>query len=146
MLTFEEVKKHLWHRFPIIMVDKVLEVVPGERIMAQKNVTGNEIFFMGHFPSYAIMPGVFIIESMAQSAALLLDITEKLDTLKLLGVVHDMRLLLPVYPGDTMNVEVKIITMTKDMALVEGSVTVADKLVANGKLSFKMVDINLAGL
>lgn len=146
MLTFEEVKKHLWHRFPIIMVDKVQEVVPGERIMAQKNVTGNEIFFMGHFPSYAIMPGVFIIESMAQSAALLLDITEKSDTLKLLGVVNDMRLLLPVYPGDTMNVEVKIITMTKDMALVEGSVTVADKTVANGKLSFKMVDINLASL
>jgi 3-hydroxyacyl-[acyl-carrier-protein] dehydratase len=143
MLTFEEVKKHLWHRFPIIMVDKVLEVVPGERIKAQKNVTGNEIFFMGHFPSYAIMPGVFIIESLAQSAALLLDITEKTDKLKLLGVVNDMRLLLPVYPGDTMIIDVNLVTQTQDMALVEGIVMVDEKVVAKGKLSFKMVDINI---
>jgi 3-hydroxyacyl-[acyl-carrier-protein] dehydratase len=144
MLTFEEVKKHLWHRFPIIMVDKVLEVIPGERIKAQKNVTGNEIFFMGHFPSYAIMPGVFIIESLAQSAALLLDITEKTNKLKLLGVVNDMRLLLPVYPGDTMTMEVNIVTQTRDMALVEGMVMVDEKVVAKGKLSFKMVDINIS--
>jgi 3-hydroxyacyl-[acyl-carrier-protein] dehydratase len=140
-MTFAEVKKHLWHRFPLLMVDRVLEATPGASIKAQKNVSGNEIFFMGHFPSYAIMPGVLIIESLAQTAAILLDITVKDDRMKVLGVVNDMRLLHPVYPGDCLTTEVRVVAMTEDMALVEGSAYVADRLAAKGKLSFKSVNI-----
>lgn len=144
LMSFEEVKTHLWHRFPFLMVDRVLAANPGESIKAQKNITGNEIFFMGHFPSYSIMPGVLIIEALAQTAAILLDLTVKDDRMKMLGVVNDMRLLQPVYPGDCLTLEVKVVTMTEDMALVEGNAYVAEKLVTKGKLSFKSVNINVA--
>lgn len=143
-MSFEEVKKHLWHRSPFLMVDRVLEVNPGESIKAQKNVTGNEIFFMGHFPSYSIMPGVLIIEALAQTAAILLDVTVKDNRMKVLGVVNDMRLLQPVFPGDCLTTEIKVVTMTEDMALVEGFAYVDDTLVAKGKLSFKSVNINIS--
>jgi 3-hydroxyacyl-[acyl-carrier-protein] dehydratase len=144
VMPFEEVKKHLWHRFPMIMVDRVLEVSPGASIKAQKNVTGNEIYFMGHFPSYSIMPGVLIIESLAQTAAILLDVTLKDERMKVLGVVKDMRLLQPVYPGDCLTTQIDIVTMTDDMALVEGSAYVDQTLVAKGKLSFKSININIS--
>lgn len=141
-MSFEGVKKHLWHRFPFLMVDRVLEATPGESIRAQKNISGNEIFFMGHFPSYAIMPGVLIIESLAQTAAILLDITAKDDRMKVLGVINDMRLLHPVYPGDCLTMEVRVVTMTEEMALVEGSASVNDTLAAKGRLSFKSINVN----
>src|SRR5580704_1576253 len=70
-MTFEEVKAHLKQRFPFIMVDRVLELEPGKRITTIKNVTGNEIQFLGHFPEFAIMPGTAIIEAIGQSASIL---------------------------------------------------------------------------
>ena len=143
LMSFEEVKTHLWHRFPFLMVDRVLAANPGKSIKAQKNITGNEIFFMGHFPSCSIMPGVLIIEALAQTAAILLDLTVKDNRMKVLGVVNDMRLLQPVYPGDCLAMEVKVVTMTDDMALVEGNAYVAEKLVAKGRLSFKSINSDI---
>ena len=70
-LDFEEIKKLIPQRFPFIMIDKILEVEPGKEAMAIKNVSGNEIFFLGHFPEKAIMPGALIIEAMAQTAIIL---------------------------------------------------------------------------
>ena len=70
-MTFEEVKTHLKQRFPFIMVDRVLELEPGIRIKTLKNIAGNEIQFLGHFPEYAIMPGTSIIEAIGQSASIL---------------------------------------------------------------------------
>ena len=70
-MTFEQIKTYLRQRFPLIMVDRVLEVEPGKRIKALKNVTGNEIQFLGHFPDYAIMPGTFIVEAIGQCASIL---------------------------------------------------------------------------
>src|SRR5271156_3477300 len=105
-MSFEEVKAHLKQRFPFIMVDRVLELEPGKRIKTIKNVTGNEIQFLGHFPEFAIMPGTWIIEAIGQSASLLFSHSTgtgmKPGEFMALAAVNDMRFLAPVLPGHTM--------------------------------------------
>ena len=139
-MAFEEVKAHLKQRFPFLMVDRVLELEPGTSIKTLKNVTGNEIQFLGHFPDVAIMPGTSIIEAIGQSASLLFSHTtgKGLNPREFmaLAAVSDMRFLVPVLPGDTMTVDVHVIKMTEQAALVEGVAYVANTVVARGKLSF----------
>lgn len=139
-MTFEEIKTYLKQRFPFIMVDRVLEVEPGKRIKALKNVTGNEIQFLGHFPDYAIMPGVFIVEAIGQCASILLSRTTSqglnAGELLVLAAINDMRFFVAVLPGHTMILEVNILKMAGTAALVEGIVTVDGTVVAKGKLSF----------
>ena len=144
-MTFEEVKAHLKQRFPFIMVDRVLELEPGKRIKTLKNVTGNEIQFLGHFPDYAIMPGTSMIEAIGQSASLLFSHTTgrgmNPKEFMALAAVNDMRFLVPVLPGHTMIMEVKIIKMTDEAALIEGVASVEDTIVARGKLSFARITV-----
>jgi 3-hydroxyacyl-[acyl-carrier-protein] dehydratase len=139
-MTFEEVKARLKQRFPLIMVDRVLELEPGKRIKALKNVTGNEIQFLGHFPEFAIMPGTFIIEAIGQSASILFSQTAGVDVDRreflVLAIVNDMKFLVPVLPGHTLMIEVNILKMTEQSALVEGIVSVEGTVVTRGKLSF----------
>jgi 3-hydroxyacyl-[acyl-carrier-protein] dehydratase len=144
-MTFEEVKAHLKQRFPFIMVDRVLELEPGKRIKTLKNVTGNEIQFLGHFPDYAIMPGTSMIEAIGQSASLLFSHTTgrgmNPKEFMALAAVNDMRFLVPVLPGHTMIMEVKIIKMTDEAALIEGVASVEGTIVTRGKLSFARITI-----
>ncbi len=139
-MTFEEVKGFLKQRFPIIMVDRVLEIEQNVRIRTVKCITGNEIYFMGHFPDYSILPGVLIIESIAQSASILFSSSTgkgaDRDELMVLGVVNDMRFLSPVLPGYSMTIDVNVIKMTEEAALVEGVAKVEDNIVAKGRMSF----------
>jgi 3-hydroxyacyl-[acyl-carrier-protein] dehydratase len=139
-MNFEEVKAHLKQRFPFIMVDRVLEVEPGKRIKTLKNVSGNEIQFLGHFPDHAIMPGTSIIEAIGQSASVLFSFTTgkgmNPHEFMALAAVNDMRFLVPVLPGHTMIMEVRILKMTDEAALIEGVATVDDTIVTRGKLSF----------
>jgi len=139
-MNFEEIKGLLKQRFPFIMVDRVLELEPSKKIKALKNVTGNEIQFLGHFPDYAIMPGVFIVEAIGQSASILFSGTKEKGTDKgeamVLGAINNMRFHSPVYPGQTMIIEVSVIKITEEAALVEGHATVEGNLVATGKLGF----------
>jgi 3-hydroxyacyl-[acyl-carrier-protein] dehydratase len=140
VMTFEEVKENLKQRFPMLMVDRVLELEPGKSIKTIKNVTGNEIQFLGHFADYAIMPGTLIIEAIGQSASILFShstgkgMNQK--EFMALAAVNDMRFLVPVLPGDTMTMEVNIIKMTGEAALVEGTARVGETVVTRGKLSF----------
>lgn len=140
MMTFEEVKGFLKQRFPIIMVDRVLEIEQNVRIRTVKCITGNEIYFMGHFPDYSILPGVLIIESIAQSASILFSSSTgkgaDRDELMVLGVVNDMRFLSPVLPGYSMTIDVNVIKMAEEAALVEGIAKVEDNIVAKGRMSF----------
>jgi 3-hydroxyacyl-[acyl-carrier-protein] dehydratase len=140
IMTFEEVKEHLKQRFPMLMVDRVLELEPGKRIKTLKNVTGNEIQFLGHFGDFAIMPGTLIIEAIGQSASLLFTHTTGKGAnqreFMALAAVNDMRFLVPVLPGHTIIMEVNISKMTEEAALVEGVARVDDTVVARGKLSF----------
>lgn len=139
-MSFEEIKSHLKQRFPFVMVDRVLEIEPGSRIKALKNVTGNEIQFLGHFPSYAIMPGVFLVEAIGQCASILFSKTTSLGQVEgellVLGMISEMRFFVPVLPGHTMILEVNILKMMPGAALVDGIVTVDGTMVAKGKLSF----------
>ncbi|UCF82169.1 MAG: 3-hydroxyacyl-ACP dehydratase FabZ [Desulfobacteraceae bacterium] len=140
MMTFEQVRGLLKQRFPLIMVDRVLEMEPGKRIKTLKNVTGNEIQFLGHFPDYAIMPGTWIVEAIGQSASILFSSTTgkglDKDELLVLGVINDMRFLVPVLPGATIVMEVNVVKMLDQVALVEGTAIVDGQVVAKGTLTF----------
>jgi 3-hydroxyacyl-[acyl-carrier-protein] dehydratase len=139
-MTFEEVKAHLKQRFPFIMVDRVVELEPGKRIKTIKNVAGNEIQFLGHFPDLAIMPGTSIIEAIGQSASILFSVTTGKGMnpreFMVLAAVNDMRFLVPVLPGHTMFIEVNIVKMTDEAALIEGVASVDGTVVTRGRLSF----------
>jgi 3-hydroxyacyl-[acyl-carrier-protein] dehydratase len=139
-MTFEEVKEHLKQRFPLLMVDRVLELEPGKRIKTLKNVAGNEIQFLGHFAEFAIMPGTLIVEAIGQSASILFSRTTgkgmNQREFMALAAVNDMRFLVPVLPGDTLTMEVTVLKMTDEAALVEGVAYVGETVVTRGKLSF----------
>jgi len=142
-MTFEEVKEHLKQRFPMLMVDRVLELEPGKHIKTIKNVAGNEIQFLGHFAEFSIMPGTLIIEAIGQSASILFSRTTgkgmNQKEFMALAAVNDMRFLVPVLPGDTMTMDVNVVKMTEEAALVEGVARVGDTVVTRGKLSFARV-------
>lgn len=140
IMEYQEVKNHLKQRFPFLMVDRVLELEPGKRIKALKNVTGSEIQFLGHFPEYAVMPGTLIVEAFGQAASLLFSHSTgegmKPGEFMVLGLINDMRFLAPVLPGHTMIMDVTVMKMMPTAALVEGVVRVGETIVAQGKLSF----------
>lgn len=144
-MNFEEIKAHLKQRFPYILVDRVLEIEPGKRIKTLKNVTGNEIQFLGHFPDHAIMPGTSMIEAIGQSASVLFSHTTgkgmKPGEFMALAAVNDMRFLAPVFPGHTVIMEIRIVKMTEEAALIEGVASIEDTVVARGKLSFARITL-----
>src|SRR5436190_22368678 len=117
-LTFEDVRRLLPQSHPFLMVDKVVELVPGERIVAQKNISGNESFFEGHFPGMAIMPAALILEALAQATILLVRKSAELaaagappdPAVYLFGAVH-ARMHRPVFPGDVLQLEVKLLKL-----------------------------------
>src|ERR1017187_6954483 len=113
LMTFEEVRAALKQRFPMIMVDTVVSLEPGKSIRATKNVTGNEFQFLGHFPECAVMPGTLIVEAIGQSASILFSKTTGTGTqpgqFLVLGSINEMRFLVPVIPGDRMEIEVQVL-------------------------------------
>ena len=140
LMTFEEVRAALKQRFPMLMVDTVISLEPGKSIRTTKNVTGNEIHFMGHFPEHAVMPGTLIVEAIGQSASILFSKTTGTGTqpgeFLVLGSINEMRFLVPVVPGNTMEIEIQVLKFIEDFALVEAVATVDGTTVAKGKLGF----------
>jgi len=124
-MTFEEIKTWRKQRFPFIMVDRVLEVEPGKRIKTLKNVTGNEVQFLGHFPDYAIMLGVFIVEAIGKCASILFIRTtsQGLNSGELLvpAAINDMRFFVSVLPFHPMALEANILKMVGRRRLWRGS-------------------------
>ena len=122
---------------PFRMIDEVAEIEEGRRAVAFKNISGTEYFFKGHFPGRPIMPGVMIIEAMAQTAILLF---QKIDidsdnSIYFLGSVK-AKFINPVYPGDRLRLEASPIKIMRDIGLVETSAFVGDRQVAKGEISF----------
>ena len=144
LMTFEQVRHALKQRFPIIMVDNVLSLTQGKTIRTTKNVTGNEIHFLGHFPEHAVMPGTLIVEAVGQSASILFATTTgtgmRPREFLMLGSINDMRFLVPVVPGDRMEIDVQVLKFIEDMAVVEAVVRVDSTVVARGKLGFARRD------
>jgi 3-hydroxyacyl-[acyl-carrier-protein] dehydratase len=133
-----EILRHLPHRFPMLLVDRVLEVEKRKRIVAIKNVSMNEPFFVGHFPHYPVMPGVLIIEALAQAAAILTFITlETLpdeNTMSYFAGIDRARFKRPVMPGDQLRLEAELTRELRGVgkydvrALVEGNVVAEAEL------------------
>ena len=149
-LDFEEVRRLLPQSHPFLMVDKVLELVPGERIVAQKNISGNETFFEGHFPGMAIMPAALILESLAQATILLVRKSAELATptgaapdpsVYLFGSVH-ARMQRPVFPGDVMRLEVKLLKLYGEGGAADGTATVDGKACTQAEMYFSKVRLS----
>ncbi len=140
-LDIDAIIDHLPHRYPFLLVDRVLEIEPEKRILAIKNVTVNEPFFQGHFPGHPIMPGVLIVEAMAQAGGLLLlnlfDSTTQI--VYFLGF-DDVRFRQPVRPGDRLELEVKITQKRTALFKMRGVARVAGKIVAEGTMMARFVD------
>lgn len=138
MLDIEQIQKVLPQRYPFLMIDRILELEPGKKAVAIKNVSFNEGFFEGHFPEKPMMPGVLIIEAMAQTAIMLFygDGQESQKKLSYyLGSVK-VRFLQPATPGDQLKITVEPIKIISGAAIVKATVEAGGKEIANGELSF----------
>jgi 3-hydroxyacyl-[acyl-carrier-protein] dehydratase len=142
MMDIHQILKLLPHRYPILLVDRVLEIEPGKTIKALKNVTMNEPFFMGHFPHHPVMPGVLMIEAMAQAAALLsfstLGVTPDDKTIYYFAGIDGARFKRPVEPGDQLIMDVEVLRMKAGIFKFKGVTRVDDKIVCEAELMCTM--------
>jgi 3-hydroxyacyl-[acyl-carrier-protein] dehydratase len=141
-LDFEEIKKLIPQRFPFIMIDRVLEIEPGKHAIAVKNISGNDMVFLGHFPEKAIMPGALIIEAMAQTAIILFATNNKSDNtgkrpLYYYGSVK-ARFLHPAVPGDQLKIRVENVKTSPSGAFVSGEAYIDDKKIAEAEMVFSV--------
>jgi beta-hydroxyacyl-ACP dehydratase FabZ len=142
VLDIREIMKLLPHRYPMLLVDRILELEPGKRIVGLKNVSANEEFFQGHFPGAPVMPGVLIVEAMAQCAAVLFlrDIPERDKKLFLFGGVDKARFRKPVIPGDQLILECEVLRQRATTVMIRGKARVGDAVVAEAELLSVMTD------
>ena len=139
ILNFEEIKELLPQRFPLLMLDRITEYEPDIRIVGQKNVTGNEIFFKGHFPDKAIMPGALILEAMAQTCIIFFKLSqskqEQKPSLFLFGGVK-AKFKKPVVPGDVLIMEMSPIKIISSGGIMKGLARIDGSIVTTAELSF----------
>jgi beta-hydroxyacyl-ACP dehydratase FabZ len=136
-LSAEQVRAMLPHRYPMLLVDRVLELEPGKRVVAIKNVTVNEPFCQGHFPGFAIMPGVLVLECMAQAAGvMMLSEQESRGKMPYLCTVERARFRRPVVPGDTLRIEVELLWTRQKIGRARCTCRVDGDLVADCEMMF----------
>lgn len=141
MLNINEIKKIIPHRYPFLLVDRIEELEVGKRAVGIKNVTANEPFFQGHFPDYPLMPGVLIVEAMAQVGAIaMMSMEENKGKLGVFTGIDKVRFKKEVVPGDTLKMEVELISIRRSIGKAEAKAYVGDKLVCSGELMFALVD------
>jgi len=140
MLDINEIMKIIPQREPFLMIDKVEELNPGESCIAYKNVCINEPHFRGQFPGQPIMPGVLIVEALAQTGAVaILSLPENKGKNALFGGIDKLRFKKQVVPGDVLKLEVKIIKQKGPVGVGEATATVDGKIAAKGELTFAIV-------
>jgi 3-hydroxyacyl-[acyl-carrier-protein] dehydratase len=141
MLKIEDIRNVVPHRYPFLLVDRILEVDPGRRAIGLKNVTINEAFFEGHFPGHAVMPGVLLVEAMAQvGGVILLTIPENRGKLAYFAGLDKVRFRKPVVPGDALISEVEIIRHRGNFGKVKAVARVDGEVVVDGILLFSVVE------
>lgn len=141
-LEIQEIMEFLPHRYPFLLVDRILEYEENQRIVGIKNVTINEPFFTGHFPGVPIMPGVLILESMAQVGGVLVfkTLPERDSKLVFFMGVEDARFRKPVVPGDQLRIEMLVTRLKTRVGKLNGKAYVEGQLVAEANIMFSMVD------
>jgi 3-hydroxyacyl-[acyl-carrier-protein] dehydratase len=141
ILDVNEIRRILPHRYPMLLVDRIVELET-ERIVGIKNVTGNEPFFSGHFPDFPVMPGVLIVEAMAQTAGVLVlkSIEDRASKLVLLVSIEYAKFRKPVVPGDQLRMELQMLKRKASVAKMSGKATVDGVLVAEAEVMCKLED------
>ena len=141
MLNNIEIQNILPHRYPFLLVDKIIEIEYGKRAIGIKNVTVNEPFFQGHFPGNPIMPGVLIVEAMAQVGAVsILGMEQNKGKLAVFTGIDSMRFRRQVVPGDTLRMEVEMLVFKRGIGKAKAEAYVGDQLAASGELMFAIIE------
>ncbi len=136
-----EIKKLLPHRYPFLLVDRVTEITPGQSAKGYKNLTANEQFFEGHFPFKPIMPGVLMVEALAQMACLAMLTKEEFkDKLGVFTGIEGVKFRQMVIPGDRLDLEVELLKMKGPLGKIKAVAKVGDKVACEGEISFAMLD------
>jgi 3-hydroxyacyl-[acyl-carrier-protein] dehydratase len=140
-LDINEIQRILPHRYPFLLIDRVVDMVPRERIVAIKNVTINEPFFQGHFPNLPIMPGVLIVEAIAQAggALLLTEVVDRDQKLMVFTGIERARFRRPVLPGDQVRIEVEVKSWRMNAVRMEGKAFVDEKRVAEATVTCQLI-------
>lgn len=137
VMDSQQIKETIPHRYPFLLVDHVEEVEEGKRVVGKKNVTINEPFFQGHFPEYPVMPGVLIVEALAQVGAIaLLSQEENKGKIGFLAGIDKCRFKRQVKPGDTLKLEVEILRMRGSIGKGKGIATVDGKVACEAEIMF----------
>ncbi len=141
MLDIQAIRDILPHRYPMLLVDRIIELEP-DRIVGIKNVTVNEPFFVGHFPEFPVMPGVLIVEAMAQVAGVLVlkEIADRANKLVFLASIEQAKFRRPVLPGDQLRIEMKVAKRKATVAKMYGTATVDGTVVAEAEVMCKLAD------
>ncbi len=138
-LGLREIMEIIPHRYPFLLIDTIEELVPGERAVGYKNVTANEFYFPGHFPSFPVMPGVLIVEALAQVGAVaLLSVPENQGRLAFFAGIDGVRFRRQVFPGDRLRLEVSILSIKMGIGKGEAKAYVGDELAVSGQLMFAL--------
>ena len=137
VLDSEGIQKILPHRYPFLLVDRIVELESGQRVVGIKNVSVNEPFFIGHFPGRPIMPGVLIVEALAQTAGILMD--EGGDLIPLFMGIDKARFRRQVVPGDQLRLEVEMVQSRRNICKVNGKAYVGEELAAEAGIMAAMV-------
>lgn len=135
-LDFEQIKQIIPQRFPFLMLDRVIHIEPGKRVVGLKNLTGNEWFYQGHFPKKAVTPGAMICEAIAQTGIVFFHAVSpnRGDVTYLMGSLK-VRFLEPVWPGDQMHIEVTPIRLTRTAGILSAEVRVGERVVSKGEFT-----------
>lgn len=141
-LDIKKIQRMVPHRYPFLLIDRVLERTPGKRAVSLKNVTVNEPFFQGHFPGQPVMPGVLIIEAIAQTALVMISHDEG-EKIPLFMGIDKARFRRQVVPGDQLRIEVVISQMRRNVCKAHGVATVEGKKAAEADILATIVDANL---
>jgi 3-hydroxyacyl-[acyl-carrier-protein] dehydratase len=146
MLDAQQIQAIIPHRYPFLLVDRIIEIEYGVRAVGIKNVTINEPFFQGHFPTYPVMPGVLIVEALAQVGAVaLLGTEEHKGKMAFFAGIDGVRFKRQVRPGDMLRLEVEIGRMRRGVGSGTANATVDGELAVRGELMFAVADVNLQG-
>lgn len=141
MLNNIDIQNIIPHRYPFLLVDKITEIEYGKKAIGIKNVTVNEPFFQGHFPGNPIMPGVLIVEAMAQVGAVsILGMEENKGKLAVFTGIDGMRFRRQVVPGDTLRMEVEMLAFKRGIGKAKAEAYVGDNLAASGELMFAIIE------
>ncbi|MFO7969411.1 MAG: 3-hydroxyacyl-ACP dehydratase FabZ [Bacillota bacterium] len=136
-LNSNQIQEIIPHRYPFLMIDRIIDIVPGESAIAIKNVSANEHIFTGHFPQEHIMPGVLIVEALAQTGAVtILTLEENKNKIAYFAGIDKCKFKNKVVPGDTMKLESKVINKKGHLGIAEGIATVKGKVVCKAIIKF----------